>query len=477
MINWLLNPFTFILKSYRQQKIQTTEKYYYSQSVALPYVLLALLFFGLQGLVATMGAIDLFLPDLPGPLKFEVGRAIHLDLSVYWPLMGIMGIVYFFFIQEAETEIFSVLLAWLQFFLYLLTGFINYPLLLFGLLRGTEYQETFRIMDIGILLTLIIFAYNLLRTYLKTGVPRNRVTLVIMLVGTVSLLILYIPNTINYLHPTIREIIRFWVVHLWEEMSKELLVIGSLTAFFLANSNVPRSRLEKPLFLQAILLIISATLATGHHYYWIGTPYFWLWVGGIFSIFQLGAIFLMGYIAYLGLRNLHWSDMNTGTKLALGFILGSVIHHLAGAGLLGFTISIPQLNRYCHGTYLTSAHAHLAVFGALGMFILGGSIHILTKEYRFTKWESRLGWMGFILINLGLLSMGSLLIVAGLIQTYLWRVVGIDFTTTFILLRPYLFLRALGGALFATGDLLFIWANLSLLWRNRLKFIKKTLLG
>ena len=193
----------------------------------LPFTLL----FCHAGFSGNNGCTDLVFPDFPGPIKFEVGRAIHLNLSTYWPLLGCMGIVYYFFIQEAQTEIHSARLAWLQLFLYLITGFIAYFFLILGFLRGSEYQETTLASDLGLLLTLIIFVYNLARTYLKPKVPRTRATLLTMLVGSLSLLALYIPNIIKYVHPTVNEIVRFWIVHLWEEMSKELIVFGALAAF------------------------------------------------------------------------------------------------------------------------------------------------------------------------------------------------------------------------------------------------------
>jgi nitric oxide reductase subunit B len=475
MIRWALSKLIRPNQSQKQRKEnkENKEKQYLSQYIALPYCLFTLLFFAMQGLVATMGALDLVFPDFPGPIKFEVGRAIHLNLSTYWPLLGCMGIVYYFFIQEAQTEIHSARLAWLQLFLYLITGFIAYFFLILGFLRGSEYQETTLASDLGLLLTLIIFVYNLARTYLKPKVPRTRATLLTMLVGSLSLLALYIPNIIKYVHPTVNEIVRFWIVHLWEEMSKELIVFGALAAFFLSINNSKRKKLEKALLYQTNLLVISATLATGHHYYWVGTPPIWLWIGGISSVTQMIAIFFMIYLVYQGLKDIFQTPLGFGTKLALVLILCSVFYHLTGAALMGLAIAIPQLNYYCHGTYLTSAHAHLAVFGALGMFILASCIYILTKEVNFTKLEITLSHWGILLINGGLLTMAGTLAIAGLLQTYLWRIAGMDFKETHALLRPYLILRALGGTMFAAGDFLFIWANISVLWLERLKLIKK----
>jgi nitric oxide reductase subunit B len=63
--------------------------------------------------------------------------------------------------------------------------------------------------------------------------------------------------------------------------------------------------------------------------------------------------------------------------------------------------------------------------------------------------------------------MGSALTIAGILQTYLLRVTGLDFLTTSTLLRPYLFVRTLGGACFAAGALLYGRSILWCFWRNR----------
>jgi nitric oxide reductase subunit B len=33
--------------------------------------------------------------------------------------------------------------------------------------------------------------------------------------------------------------------------------------------------------------LFSGVLGTGHHYYWIGTPGYWQWIGSIFSTLEV----------------------------------------------------------------------------------------------------------------------------------------------------------------------------------------------
>src|SRR3546814_15148698 len=52
---------------------------------------------------------------------------------------------------------------------------------------------------------------------------------------------------------------------------------------------------------------------------------------------------------------------------AFYFILGSVVLEQVGAGILGFTMTFALTNVWSHGTWVTPAHAHLALFGTFGM--------------------------------------------------------------------------------------------------------------
>ncbi len=471
MVNVLKKLFSFFFHK-KKKKSNSVKKItpftFSSQKVALPYCLFAILFFGGQGVIANLGAIHLVFPDLiMNPVPAQAGRAVHLNLSVIWPLLGIMGAVYYFFINEVKRELHSTLLAWIQFGIFLVTGIAIFISLTFEYIRGPEFKEASKFLEIGIAIVLVIFAYNLFLTYFKKGTPRGRVTLLTMLLGSITLLVLYLPSIPSYIHQTTQEVIRFWVVHMWEELSKQILVAAIMVALLLDLNPKGRKSLEKLLLIHVALIIISAAFATGHHYYWIGTPYFWLWVGGIFSVIQMLAIFLLGYIYYLGVRPLNWSEINAGTKLALALILSSVFYHIIGAALLGMTLALPLFNFYLHGTYLTSAHAHLALFGAIGMLVLGSSTYIITKGANFTKLESFSGWIGLIFINIGLLTMGFALSIAGLLQTYLWRLVGMEFMETHLLLNPYLIIRILGGMLFALGGLLYLLSTISFVIRKR----------
>ena len=100
------------LRRKRKSQRDGTARGYISQQAALPYCFATLLMFSSQGLVATLGALHVVWPQLPAPVTAEIGRAIHLNLSVYWPLLGSMGVGYYFSFKKRT--LISTVAHWLR---------------------------------------------------------------------------------------------------------------------------------------------------------------------------------------------------------------------------------------------------------------------------------------------------------------------------------------------------------------------------
>ena len=79
---------------------------------------------------------------------------------------------------------------------------------------------------------------------------------------------------------------RWWVVHLWVEGVWELIMGGILAFLLIKLTGVDREVVEKWLYVIVGFTFLSGILGTGHHYYFIGTPPYWLWIGGVFSALE-----------------------------------------------------------------------------------------------------------------------------------------------------------------------------------------------
>ncbi|MCL4426467.1 MAG: cbb3-type cytochrome c oxidase subunit I [Firmicutes bacterium] len=439
--------------SFRSQP-KPPEVAYPSQQVAVPFLVTAALLLGLQVFIATAGALDLVFPDLPAPVPFNVGRSIHLNLSLLWPVVGLMGGVFYILPLEVRAELVSPRLARLQFWLVLATTLGILGSLALGYTEGREYLEATRPFDVALLLILGLFAYNVLRTIGWRPRPW-RPTLFGLWSGIVLALLAYLANAFFFPNPAVDEYLKFWVVHLWEEGLFELLAIALIGNLLLAFTGLGEQKLEKWYAVEIILVLCTGFFATGHHYFWIGVPSYWLYLGGVFGALQPVPILLLSLEVLSSARK---AALTAFSDPAMGFLLSSVLWNLVGAGGLGFLITTPPINRYTHGTYITSAHAHAALFGTYGFLVLA-AIHFILP--RLTRLKMHHGLWSLSLLNLGLLVMTVALFLAGFLQTYLWRVGGWGFGTVRLLLRPYLALRVLGGFIFACGGVLPAWDILS----------------
>ena len=51
-------------------------------------------------------------------------------------------------------------------------------------------------------------------------------------------------------------------------------------------TGVERKVVEKWLYVELGLFLFTGIAGTGHHYYWLGAPEYWLWIGGVFSALE-----------------------------------------------------------------------------------------------------------------------------------------------------------------------------------------------
>ena len=92
---------------------------YETQGIAYWYFVCAMALFVVQVLVgalaATVYAVPNFLAEI---LPFNILRMIHTNALIVWLLIGFMGATYYLVPEETETELFSPLLAKIQFWMF-----------------------------------------------------------------------------------------------------------------------------------------------------------------------------------------------------------------------------------------------------------------------------------------------------------------------------------------------------------------------
>ena len=135
---------------------------YKSQIVAREYFLAALLLFFLQVVFGILSSVKYVWDTDPllAILPFNVARAIHINLLVFWLLLALMGATYYMVAEEIETEIYSVKLARLQLGILLASGVAAIVGYLFQWSFGLPFLEQPTVIKLAIVVGVLVFLAN-----------------------------------------------------------------------------------------------------------------------------------------------------------------------------------------------------------------------------------------------------------------------------------------------------------------------------
>jgi nitric oxide reductase subunit B len=386
-------------------------------------------------------------------MNFATAKACHTNLLLVWLLTGFMGAAYWLVPEESRTELHSERLAWVQLGLWLAIGVATLAGYLFGITEGRKFLEMPFALKLGVVVVMGIFLYNVAMTI--RDARRFTTTEGVLLGGLAAAALLFIPGLIHFDNYTLDRFYRWWVVHLWVEGVWELIQGGLLAFLLIRLSGADREVIEKWLYVIVGLTFLSGILGTGHHYYWIGTPPYWLWVGGVFSALEPLAFLGMAMYAYNTMRR---SGLAHPNALALHWTIGSAVFAAIGAGILGLAHTWPQVNRWTHGTHVTTMHGHMAFFGAYAMIVLAIVSYALPQLTGRSDEERQtpLGLWAFWLMVAGMFGLTMAFAAAGITQTYLERILGLGYLETQQKIQVH-YLMALGTAtVFGAGVVAFV---------------------
>lgn len=438
---------------------------YKSHKIAENFYTFAVVLFLVQVLVGVIAAVQFIWPDI-FILNFNTIRTLHINALVVWLLSGLMGATYYVVSAESESEIWSVPLAVFQFWATVATitlvvlGYIwmgldpqaNIMVMGTNLLNeGREYIEAPRWADFLIALSVILFLVNCFMTMYKSG--RWTGIQGTLLGGLTFLALMYLPGMVYMKSMVKDQYWWWWVVHLWVEGAWEIIA-GALLAYMLSKvTNAPRYVLERWMYIEVGLVLFTGILGTGHHYYWIGTPSYWLWIGGIFSSLEPLPLLFMVWDAFRTTRE-HRIISN---KLGLFYAVAHAIFNFVGAGLWGVVHTLPQVNKWTHGTQITTAHGHLAFYGAYVLLVVA-MVYITLPEMRGAKsFNTSRGYRSFWWMTVSMVLIVMTITGAGMVQTYMERLLGLDYVTVKAGYNLWFWIfRALFGIGFLYGTWLFV---------------------
>ncbi|MBV1875120.1 MAG: cbb3-type cytochrome c oxidase subunit I [Cycloclasticus sp.] len=445
---------------------------YESQSIAKLYFIASIglfvgqiIFGAIMGLQYVMG--DFLFPYIP----FNVARMVHTNLLIVWLLFGFMGSAYFLVPEESERELYCPWLAKLMFWVFLVAGsltVVGYLLLTYSELAaltmndllptmGREFLEQPTITKIGIVIVVLAFLFNIGMTIL-TG--RKTVITMVLLTGMIGLAVFFLFAFYNPDNIVLDKYFWWFVVHLWVEGVWEL-IMASLLAFVLIKvTGVDREVIEKWLYIIIAMALITGLVGTGHHFYWIGTPDYWQWLGSVFSALEPIPFFLMTLFAFSVVNKRRRNHPN---KAAVLWALGTAVVAFLGAGVWGFLHTLAPVNYYTHGSQITAAHGHLAFYGAYVMVVLtmiSYAMPIMRGQKAANETAQKLEIVSFWMMTISMCVITVLLTIAGFVQVYLQRYV--DEPQPFMVvqdqLASYYWMREVAGIVFLLGLIIYVYS-------------------
>ena len=425
---------------------------YKSQKVAYWFFALSMLLLILQLVYGfVMGFARIGFDNLHEVIPFNTARAVHTNLLVVWLLSGFMGAAYYIIPEEAQRELVNVKLAYVQLISLALVGVAAVVGYHFNYWEGRKFLEIPRPLDFLVVINVLLFLGLILVTLFKG--KRRTTTALVLSMGLLFAALLYLPGMLPFDSQVTDSFFRWWVVHLWVEGVWELIMGGILSFLLIKLTGVDREVIEKWLYVIVGLTFLSGVLGTGHHYYYIGVNKIWLIVGGIFSALEPLAFLAMALFAVNMYRK---GEKKHPNKLALYWTLGAAIVSFVGAGLLGFAHTLPQTNLYTHGTLVTAMHAHLAFWGAYGMIVLAIISYSLPNMTGRKLYLSSRGRAAFWLSNIGMVGMTVAFGVAGVVQVYLERKLGMEFMEVQKETEVHFVVLILCASIFTTGIILYV---------------------
>jgi nitric oxide reductase subunit B len=320
-------------------------------------------------------------------------------------------------------------------------------------MKVREFLEQPLWVKIGIIVAALIFLYNVTMTVLQ---GRKTAITNVLLLGLWGIAIFFLFALYNPGNLVIDKIYWWYVVHIWVEGVWELVMAAVLAFLMLKLTGVDREVVDKWLYAIVALALFSGLLGTGHHYYWIGTPGYWQWLGSIFSTLEMLPFFAMVLFTF----SMVWKRRRDHPNYAaLLWSLGCAVLAFFGAGVWGFMHTLHGINYYTHGTQVTAAHAHLAFFGAYVCLNLAMITYAMPYLLNREPYNQVLNMISFWVLAGSVSFMTFTLTFAGVVQTHLQRVNGQAYMEVQDQLHLFYLMRLGAGAFVVLGAILFIVAT------------------
>lgn len=208
---------------------------------------------------------------------------------------------------------------------------------------------------------------------------------------------------------------RWCTIHMWVEAFFEVFTTIIVAYFMYLMGFISHRVAARVVYLASLLFLGSGLIGISHNFYWNAKSIETIALGGVLSSLQVAPLVLLTVSAWrfrhmpgtmlAEMRRTGGPQATFGLDTAFLFLVGVNFWNFFGAGVLGFTINLPIVNYYQHGTYLTVNHAHAALFGVYGNLAIAAMLFCGRWNIVPKRWNGGLLKTAFWSMNLGLLLM------------------------------------------------------------------------
>lgn len=352
-------------------------------------------------------------------LPFNVIRSMHTQLAILWVAVGwlVGGLLIAPWVANKDHKYpWLVNVLWAALIVVAVGSIIGMYMGATGQMRdtwfwlgneGRELLNLGRVWDIGLVIGLVFWFLLIISLIRKAATNNPIVSTIIWSAFAIATLYMAGMMPIHKIMPnyTVDDYYRWWVIHLWVELTFELFAAGVIAFFTVSLGLITHKTAVRVMFFELFLISLSGTLGVGHHYFWQGLDEYWIAVGGIFSALEPLPLALMIIEAWKNQREKLYSGERFDFSIPFLWIGGSAVMNWIGAGFFGMMINTPTINYYTHATYLIMPHGHVALLGAFG-YIAIAFLYMTSRTNALANnlvWNDKLSRIAFWILTVGAL--------------------------------------------------------------------------
>ncbi len=452
------------------------EKFSYDNKIVRNFAY-ATVIWGVTGmLVGLIAALQLAFPDFFNDylgfkyVSFGRIRPLHTNAVIFaFVGNGIFTGVYYSLQRLLKTRMWSDKLSYVHFWgwqLIILSAVLTLP---FGITTSKEYAELEWPIDIAIALMWVVWGWNMFATILARRVKHLYVAIWFFIATFVTVAMLHIFNSfelpVSFLksyswYAGVQDaLVQWWYGHNAVAFFLTTPYLGLMYYFVpkAANRPVYSYRLSIIHFWALIFLYIWAG---PHHLLYSTLPDWAQSLGVVFSVMLIAPSWGGMLNGLLTLRGV-WDKVRDDVMLKF------MVVALTAYGMSTFEgpmLSLKNVNVISHFTDWTIAHVHIGGLGWNGMFTFGMLYWLFPKLYRTELYSKKMANQHFWIATLGILLYAVPMYIAGFMQGLMWQdfnpdgtLQNADFLKTVTQLKPYYYLRSLGGTLYLIGAIMMFY--------------------